>query len=183
MSILAWFFLAIGIIIALVILWFIAIILSGMRSRDNKYYDPEDKKWHPMVLLTVEQLSRIQNGTRKLKKRDTNDIIKTNMPQIELLPLEELIKVLDEKGVDYDELDISDQYFPLKDVEACMNAKIIAEPNHRPCPLCKKPSEELQWIYFKSPDWTWKRLCGRAGPMSICPDCGCIVEFKIFMMS
>ena len=38
-----------------------------------------------------------------------------------LLPLEDLIKALDEKGIEYDKREISDAYFPLKDVEACLN--------------------------------------------------------------
>ena len=110
---------------------------------------------------------------------------------IKLLPLEDLINALDEKGVNYDEREIREAYFPLKDVETCMNdcgsefIKLLSEDylkdkgkaNRRPCPLCGKPSEELKWITFNSPQRTWQNLCGRGGPMSICQDCGCIVEF------
>lgn len=108
---------------------------------------------------------------------------------IKLLPLEDLIKALDEKGIEYNKYEIRDPYFPLKDVEACMDdcgsefIKHLSErhfenkENHRPCPLCGKPSEELKWITFISSQRTWQNLCGRGGPMSICPDCGCIVEF------
>ena len=108
---------------------------------------------------------------------------------IKLLPFEDLKKALDEKGIEYDEWEIKEAYFPLKDVEACMNTeksaktKMPAESNHSPCPLCGKPSEELKWIYFDSPGWTWQQLCGRAGPMSICPDCGCLVEFVLHVMN
>ena len=66
---------------------------------------------------------------------------------------------------------------------AYAKTKMPAGSNHRPCPLCGKPSEELKWIYFDSPGWTWQQLCGRAGPMSICPDCGCIVEFDCFLLN
>ena len=112
-----------------------------------------------------------------------------NLNEKGLLPLEDLIKALDEKGIEYDKREISDAYFPLKDVEACLNdtnssfVKLLSEPyiknnaNRRACPLCGKPSEELKWICFKSPQWTWQNLSGRGGPMSICPDCRCIVEF------
>ena len=107
--------------------------------------------------------------------------------KIKLLPFEDLKKALDEKGIEYDEWRIGEPYFPLEDVEACMDtelsAKTEAEPNHLPCPLCGKPSEELKWIYFDSPGWTWQELMGRAGPMSICPDCGCIVEFICVVMN
>ena len=110
-----------------------------------------------------------------------------NSNKIKLLPFEDLIKTLKEKGIEYDEWDIEEAYFPLEDVEACMNseesARVKPEPNHHSCPLCGKPSEELKWIYFDSPGWTWQKLCGRAGHMSICPDCGCIVEFICMLMN
>jgi len=190
MSTLAWFWIAIGIIMALVILFaFVTatVITLGFRSRDDAHYDPEDKQWHPFVALTEEQQSRRVPGTRKLKGRDTNSKITSNMHQIKLLPFEELIKNLDEKGIEYDKWELEKAYFPLKDVEACMNsektAKMTPFSNLRACPLCGKPSEELKWIWFKSPQWTWQKLCGRAGPMSICPDCGCIVEFKLHIMN
>lgn len=44
-----------------------------------------------------------------------------NLKEKGLLPLEELIKTLEEKGIDYDRKQIEDAYFPLKDVEACLN--------------------------------------------------------------
>ena len=113
---------------------------------------------------------------------------------IKLLPFEDLKKALDEKGIEYDEREIEEAYFPLKDVEACLNdttpsfkdlsaSYIKDKANRRACPLCGKPSEELRWIYFDSPKWTWEMLCGRCGPMSICPDCGCLVEFICEIMN
>jgi len=114
---------------------------------------------------------------------------------IKLLPFEDLKKALDEKGIVYDEREIGDPYFPLEDVEACLNGTtpsivkhlsvhyIKDNANRRPCPLCGKPSEKLKWIYFDSPKWTWENLCGRCGPMSICPDCGCLVEFICILMN
>lgn len=107
--------------------------------------------------------------------------------KIKLLPFEDLIKSLKEKGIEYDEQEIRNAYFPLEDVEACMNseesARVKPEPNHHSCPLCGKPSEELKWICFNSPQWTWENLMGSGGPMSICPDCGCIVEFECVIMN
>ncbi len=102
---------------------------------------------------------------------------------IKLLPFEDLKKALDEKGTEYNEGEIEEPYYPLEDVEACLDTEEIAKPNHQSCPLCGKPSEELKWIYFRSPTWTWQELCGRAGPMSICPDCGCLVEFICAIMN
>ena len=114
---------------------------------------------------------------------------------IKLLPFEDLIEALKERGIEYDEWEIRRPYFPLKDVEACLSgckssfieslsdSCLKDNSNHHPCPLCGKPSEELKWISFNSPEGTWKNLMGRAGPMSICPDCGCIVEFICVVMN
>ena len=98
---------------------------------------------------------------KKKKKDESKRIIDVVPPglekakKIKLLPFEDLKKALDEKGIVYDEGDIREAYFPLKDVKACLDteksAKMTAEPNHRSCPLCGKPSEELKWIYFDSP--------------------------------
>lgn len=102
---------------------------------------------------------------------------------MKLLSLEDIIKALDEKGIEYDKREIEYPYFPLEDVEACLNNETEPSANQLPCPLCGKPSEELKWIHFKSPKWTRENLMGRGGPMSICPECGCIVEFQCFIMN
>lgn len=75
------------------------------------------------------------------------------------------------------------EIFPWEDVKKCMDDKIGAVPNHLPCPICGKPSEELDWICFSSPKWTWENLMGRMGPLSICPDCHCQVEFICMIMN
>ena len=67
--------------------------------------------------------------------------------------------------------------FPWGDVNECMNDKIEPLACHLPCPICGMPSEKLLWIYFDSPAWTWEKLCGRAGKLSICSDCHSQVEF------
>ena len=102
-----------------------------------------------------------------------------------ILSKDELIKALDEKGIEYDRNQITDAYFPLEDVKVCLESermhrfglKMKDLANHRPCPLCGKPSEELKWFWFESPRWTWANLMGRVGHMSLCPDCRCLVEF------
>jgi hypothetical protein len=55
--------------------------------------------------------------------------------------------------------------------------------NKAPCPQCKLESQNLEWTYFRSADWTWKNLCGRAGYDSRCPDCKIHVEFICTMMN
>lgn len=83
-----------------------------------------------------------------------------NLKFIQLLLREELIKALDAKGAEYDKHEIEEAYYPLEDVEACMNDVIDAIPNSRSCFLCGKKSEELKWIIFRSPKWTWDILRG-----------------------
>lgn len=75
--------------------------------------------------------------------------------------------------------------FPWKDVIDCMGEKLPASEftEHRPCPLCARPSDELEWIKFSSPAWTWKHMAGRAGPLSICPSCKIQVEFICHVMN
>ncbi len=103
--------------------------------------------------------------------------------KLKILPLEELIKVLKEKGIKYDKSQIVAPYFPLQNVEACLDNVMGVIPDSLPCPVCGKPSDQLRWIEFSSPQWTWENLCGRMGPLSICPDCGCLVEFKCYLMN
>jgi len=61
-------------------------------------------------------------------------------------------------------------FFPWKDVMACVKERLDGEQfvNHESCPKCGRESQNLYWIYFNSPAWTWKGMCGRAGYLSIC---------------
>lgn len=75
--------------------------------------------------------------------------------------------------------------FPREDVEACMKEKLDSSlyVNRQPCPGCGKKSEELNWIRFTSPRRTWEMLCGRSGPLSVCPECHIQVEFILVAMN
>ena len=75
--------------------------------------------------------------------------------------------------------------FPWTDVISCFDERLPSEnfKNHDECPKCKRNSEDLFWIEFSSPDRAWKNLCGRQGPLSICPKCNIQVEFKIEKMN
>jgi hypothetical protein len=48
------------------------------------------------------------------------------------------------------------------------------------CPSC---GEALLWTYFKSPDWTWQKLCGRAGWLAICRKCRIQADFELEYMN
>lgn len=51
------------------------------------------------------------------------------------------------------------------------------------CPHCQKSAHELTWIYFSTPDWTWDKLCGKAGWLIICEDCNKQVDFFLEMLN
>ncbi len=60
-------------------------------------------------------------------------------------------------------------YYPWKDVLASMylrpeRVNILKTT----CPDCGK---RMFRLYFSSPGWTWRHLCGRAGTMTICISC------------
>lgn len=76
-------------------------------------------------------------------------------------------------------------YFPWNDVIACFDERLESKnfKGHDQCPKCGQNSEELIWIEFRSPDWTWKNLCGRQGPLSICSKCKIQVEFITEIMN
>lgn len=72
-------------------------------------------------------------------------------------------------------------YFPWNDVIGSM----IEHPKkirvlEALCPDCGEKYVEL---YFSSPDWTWRQLCGRAGTMTICCHCPKQVDFRLEIMN
>ncbi len=83
------------------------------------------------------------------------------------------------------------EIFPREDVERSrrntrlQNAKFVREERERlaqtshpcECPNCGKTAKELEWVYFRSPKWTWENLCGREGWLAICDDCDRQVDF------
>ena len=81
--------------------------------------------------------------------------------------------------------DHPDAQFPWRDVIDCMGEKLPESEyeGQHPCPLCARPSDELEWIKFSSPPWTWQRRARRAGPLSICPGCKIQVQFICEMMN
>ncbi|MCC6448578.1 MAG: hypothetical protein IT215_07820 [Chitinophagaceae bacterium] len=75
--------------------------------------------------------------------------------------------------------------FPWADVINCFDKELLNDffKGHNKCPKCGRNSEELLWILFRSPDWTWQQLCGYQGPLSICPKCNIQVEFIVQLMN
>lgn len=76
-------------------------------------------------------------------------------------------------------------HFPQEDINACMDKKLDAAlfKDYSRCPECKLPPEKLTWIEYTSPAWTWEALCGRKGPLSICPVCRIQVEIIVKVLN
>ena len=72
-------------------------------------------------------------------------------------------------------------YYPWEDVFASMmKSPEKVSLSSETCPDC---GERLIQLYFSSPDWTWRELCGRAGDMLICPKCHEQKEFFLRIMN
>lgn len=71
--------------------------------------------------------------------------------------------------------------FPWEDVLASMmkHPEEVSQTSVS-CPNC---GEKIIKIYFSSPAWTWKKLCGRAGDMYICPKCHAQKDFIMTLLS
>jgi len=50
------------------------------------------------------------------------------------------------------------------------------------CPRCGS-GDQITWLYFRSPAWTWQSLCGRAGWMAVCDGCRHQVTFSCTVMN
>jgi len=72
------------------------------------------------------------------------------------------------------------EIFPWEDVQACLSNNTKPLLDEMFCPLCGK---KVKWIRFRSPDWTWKQLCGREGQMALCLDCHLQLYFDCDEMS
>ena len=93
--------------------------------------------------------------------------------------------------------DIDDEgIFPWKDVIASRNrrrssfgpkreeeGRAIHLAHASPCPGCNTPAADLAWIWFESPEWTWERLCGRAGWRTVCDACRRQVDFFLDILN
>ena len=49
--------------------------------------------------------------------------------------------------------------------------------------VCLDCGKRLIHLEFWSPYWTWRALCGRSGPMTICLDCPKQVSFDLAIMN
>jgi hypothetical protein len=72
-----------------------------------------------------------------------------------------------------------DGEFPKRDVFDCIKNKLDREEFkfRLPCPICNTASEDLLWIKFSSPPYTWSKLMGTEGSLSICEKCMIEVDY------
>ncbi len=85
--------------------------------------------------------------------------------------------------------------FPWADVEAARNRQRLQQKHNaadaragygdqaKSCPGCGKGPDDLAWFYFESPAWTWEKLCGQAGWMTVCDACHLQVDFFVDIVS
>ena len=86
------------------------------------------------------------------------------------------------------------EIFPWDDVDAARNdaelqaghdadaMRRTSAENVR-CPRCSRPGDQLTWFFFRSPAWTWRSLCGRAGWIAVCDACRHQVTFSCTVMN
>jgi hypothetical protein len=81
--------------------------------------------------------------------------------------------------------------FPWADVDACRTGAgkedtgLPEEPmpeslHEKTRPCC---NAALTWIFFRSPRWTWQKLCGRAGWLGLCDQRHIQVDFFLTVMN
>lgn len=77
---------------------------------------------------------------------------------------------------------VREAFFPWEDVIGSMMEHPDKVTLHwrDVCPDCGK---RLIHLEFWSPHWTWRALCGRSGPMTICLDCPKQVSFDLAIMN
>lgn len=72
-------------------------------------------------------------------------------------------------------------YFPWFDVLSSMYT--IPDKVYMTDDICPNCGTRMLQIYFSSPSWTWRKLCGRAGYMTLCPNCPKQVSYRGSLMS
>lgn len=95
--------------------------------------------------------------------------------------VEEIVNGLKER-LDYSNPERTmEVYFPWNDVlDSMLRQPEKVRISDTLCPECGEHHIEL---YFSSPDWTWRNLCGRAGTMKICSKCEKQVDFCLEVMN
>ncbi|RMH13535.1 MAG: ADP-ribosylglycohydrolase family protein [Gammaproteobacteria bacterium] len=74
-------------------------------------------------------------------------------------------------------------------MDTLSNEETVEQANKRlimrasPCSTCGTKPADLKWFFYKSPQDSWDHLAGRAGWMTACERCRCVVDFFCEMIS
>lgn len=124
----------------------------------------------------------------QMKNRELDDIMRCYSAEGHAIPFfKNEVSILKQndvgnKGSDDEILESARKvYFPWIDVIGSM----MEHPEEvryveNVCPDC---GEKLLLLEFWSPHWTWRALCGRSGPMLICPNCSRQDSFSLHLMN
>lgn len=94
-----------------------------------------------------------------------------------------------------DDRDSDELIFPWSDVEASRADTRLAREHPagegiaqyldhaKACSECGAKAAVLEWLYFRSPAWTWEQLVGREGWLTICRSCHHQVDFFVVVMN
>ena len=89
------------------------------------------------------------------------------------------------------------KFFPIEDALACLRDDILQGKNQLPidpefeselatilqAAIKDGAPESVVWTYFRSPEWTWEKLCGREGWLLVDPATGDQFDFFMTVMN
>lgn len=137
-----------------------------------------------ILLLIVCRKGHLIPTEGSLLKKCKVDRANTNLDNQSIERVESLAScVMSWKEIGYDDMILADETnYAWCDVALSMleNPDSVKFSTNT-CEICGKKS--LVEIYFKSPSYTWEKLCGRAGEMILCTDCKRQVKFRVTMMN
>ena len=88
------------------------------------------------------------------------------------------------KGFKHDwEMSREDPEFQAAHAPNLAAAKLKYGSKANPCPKCGKLPDHLEWFYYASLPSSWKALAGRAGWMTLCPQCNVQIDFFVELMN
>lgn len=132
-------------------------------TRPDWFYDTEEKLRDPHYK---------RNGTREFwlqRLHDAEKELSELMISVANLDAERIESIANEiKTWDNTNVDCINR-FPWRDVALCLlTYPQSVELDYDRCPVCRKKRVKLK---FRSPAWTWSKLCGKEGEMVICLEC------------
>lgn len=162
--------------------------------QSDEYIDSIYESFDSLDKMKLKQINdsinilRIQMVLVHEKKSIENSNANKHLLNSEYFQLKEKLMLFEEQREQREQKrlqSINRPNFPVNDIIICIDDTLYRKEfeNHHDCIKCNQKSEFLKWIYFKSPESTWKQLCGREGPLSICEKCKIPIEFITYKMN